>query len=419
MRLIKILLFSTFTLISFNLKAQYDVDAQKNFTASGITNATIKCAINRLVIGLKDSSLWSKMVAIYHMAGGDAIKNSYNLKDTSAHKLTYTGTLYHSATGVKSDAVTGKINTNCPSNVTGTGQNSMALSFYSRDNIQYGTTDMYALYNTYNWLYIRNMGDNALIGTHSAYKAINNTNSSGLFTSSRTASNLTTLYRNGVVLDTSSIASVSPDATNVQIFNYDGQSTVTRECRFASISDGLTATEARKLKNVVDSFIYYLDHGASCITGGDSIPPVPTGSDSNWVRSGNNIYFNNGNVGIGTTNPHQKLSVNGTVLATKVKVSIDTTDWADFVFDKNYKIPSLEETENYIKLHQHLPGIPSANEVGKNGLDLGVNQALLLQKIEELTLIIIQQNKTQGNLKRLIDKQHSRIKVLEKKSNHE
>jgi hypothetical protein len=99
----------------------------------------------------------------------------------------------------------------------------------------------------------------------------------------------------------------------------------------------------------------------------------------------------NGNVGIGTNAPNAKLAVNGDVAAKKIKVT--QTGWPDYVFQTGYQLPSLVELEKYIQLHHHLPEVVSADEVEKNGLDLGNNQAALLQKIEELTLYAIEQNK--------------------------
>ncbi len=100
-----------------------------------------------------------------------------------------------------------------------------------------------------------------------------------------------------------------------------------------------------------------------------------------------------GTVGIGTASTFgYKLAVNGTIGATEVKVE-NTSAWPDFVFDKSYELRTLEEVEEHINKKGHLPEIPSESEVSENGINLGEMNAKLLQKIEELTLYLIEQNK--------------------------
>lgn len=99
----------------------------------------------------------------------------------------------------------------------------------------------------------------------------------------------------------------------------------------------------------------------------------------------------NGNVGIGETNPTNKLDVKGTIHSQEVKV--DMKDWSDFVFKKEYNLPTLQEVEKHINEKGHLENIPNEEEVLKNGINLGEMNAKLLQKIEELTLYVIEQNK--------------------------
>ena len=98
-----------------------------------------------------------------------------------------------------------------------------------------------------------------------------------------------------------------------------------------------------------------------------------------------------GNVEIGTTLAQKDLGVNGNIKTRKIKVTL--TDWADYVFDSSYHLTPLNQVETFIQRNKHLPDVPSAAEVKKNGLDLGDNQAVMLKKIEELTLHIIEQNK--------------------------
>lgn len=86
-----------------------------------------------------------------------------------------------------------------------------------------------------------------------------------------------------------------------------------------------------------------------------------------------------------------QLAVNGNVYCSKLKVT--QTGWADFVFDAGYKLPALAEVETFIKANKHLPGVVSAKEVEEKGNDVGKNEAVLLQKVEELTLYMIETNK--------------------------
>lgn len=99
----------------------------------------------------------------------------------------------------------------------------------------------------------------------------------------------------------------------------------------------------------------------------------------------------NGFVGIGTTNPQYMLDVLGTIRAKEVLVNLDGL--ADFVFKPNYKLMPLHQVEQYVTTNSHLPEMPTADEVSKNGLSIGEMQNKLLQKVEELTLYIIQQQK--------------------------
>lgn len=97
-----------------------------------------------------------------------------------------------------------------------------------------------------------------------------------------------------------------------------------------------------------------------------------------------------GNVGIGTTNPREALSVNGNIRSKQVTVEL--ANWPDYVFKKGYQLPSLQEVKAYIDQNQHLPGIPSEQQITKEGLNLGEMNKLLMKKVEELTLYLIEKD---------------------------
>ena len=121
------------------------------------------------------------------------------------------------------------------------------------------------------------------------------------------------------------------------------------------------------------------------------------------------IIFDQGNFGIGTTTMgSHKLAVEGSIGAREIKV--EANGWSDFVFENTYQLPSLKEVENHIQQKGHLKDIPSAKEVKENGIFLGEMDAKLLQKIEELTLYTIAQEKKILSL----EKQNSTIQNLEK-----
>lgn len=152
----------------------------------------------------------------------------------------------------------------------------------------------------------------------------------------------------------------------------------------------------------------------------------PFGSTGVGFRNFILFINNNGRVGINTNNPTADLSVNGNVLigaattnlpagyklyvqtgilTEKVKIAVvNSTDWSDYVFAKDYKLKTIEELEAFVKENKHLPNVPSAEEVVKEGIDMAKMDAKLLEKIEELSLYVIQLKKENTELVKRIEK---------------
>ncbi|SDX70836.1 hypothetical protein SAMN05444410_1333 [Hydrobacter penzbergensis] len=143
-----------------------------------------------------------------------------------------------------------------------------------------------------------------------------------------------------------------------------------------------------------------------------------TGTDFYNLAGNNSLFYtgsvermritSGGNVGIGTMSPSEKLSINGNIKTQKLIVT--QTGWSDYVFDSSYQLKPLPEVEQFIKQNKHLPDIPSAIEVEEKGISVGDNQALLLKKIEELTLYMIEMKKENK-------KQQEEIEMLKSKLN--
>lgn len=197
--------------------------------------------------------------------------------------------------------------------------------------------------------------------------------------------------------------------------------------------------------------------GGASLIGGTTLTGGPTWTTNGWIKTlklpaagaieftgatrsfglgatGGSLYFShenvdgtgaanyfmvadaNGNMSIGNnTNPvaEYKLAVNGTLGARRIKVT--QTGWPDYVFHGDYKLPSLQEVEDFVTTRHHLPGIPSEKEVTTDGLDLGEFDKQLLKKVEELTLYIIQLNKNVDSLNKKVAAQQEVITELTKK----
>jgi len=153
-------------------------------------------------------------------------------------------------------------------------------------------------------------------------------------------------------------------------------STGTVSMQFAFSNHLGPTIEATKFSVNTTGLNFYTEYGFNIRQLGMTIKPTSNGSL----------------VGIGTTAPDAKLTVKGNIHAEEVKVDLNVPA-PDYVFKEGYDLKSLEDVQNYIQKHGHLPNIPSALEMEKNGVELGELNMKLLEKIEELTLYIIELKK--------------------------
>ncbi|MFN9304269.1 MAG: hypothetical protein ACK6BZ_15050 [Candidatus Kapaibacterium sp.] len=167
---------------------------------------------------------------------------------------------------------------------------------------------------------------------------------------------------------------------------------------FNNLPQPITLRIARKRTNGID--------------GNTNIPGVSGNKDYKLLSAGhedeeNFVIYGNGKTRIGqeaiTSGSHAnwQLAVDGKIVAKEVVVTLD--NWADFVFKKDYALRSLEDVEKFIDDNGHLPDIPNEKEVQSNGgIEIGEMQVRLLQKVEELTLYMIQLKKENDDLKKMI-----------------
>jgi hypothetical protein len=213
----------------------------------------------------------------------------------------------------------------------------------------------------------------------------------GTDTQAPTAPNLTTVGHSDTTADLSwSGATDNTAVTGYKIFK-DG----VLEATLLDVSTyqvtGLTAGTTYSFTATA------LDAVANESTVSNTVPVTTNassgGGGSVWSES-NSVANYAGDVAIGTsTVPNgYKMAVDGKLITEEVKVQL-SGNWPDYVFAKDYKLLSLEEVQKHIREQGHLPNIPSAKEIEANGVELGEMNKLLLEKIEELTLYILKQEK--------------------------
>jgi hypothetical protein len=168
---------------------------------------------------------------------------------------------------------------------------------------------------------------------------------------------------------------------------------------FSIASDGATSINNRsggtlslhKSSTNIPAIVFTGASSSTIIEAGDSYFTTYVGGSRRFT------VLANGNVGIGTLNPTDALSVNGMIRAVGIKV--ESANWPDYVFEPTYQLADIDSVKAFIDKHQHLPEIPSKNDIKKNGLNVGEMQNILLKKIEELTLYMLNLKKSNEGLK--------------------
>lgn len=225
---------------------------------------------------------------------------------------------------------------------------------------------------------------------------------------------------NSIVLPVHGPQSITQNGAIVTLSNGGGSinlqsTTVTAGTNVTVLGDGSSGTPY--VVSAVDTSLY-ADNGA--------INPATTVSGNRIVEMNNsNIWFStansnsNGKIYLGSsasypsTTGNYRLFVEGGILTEKVKVALrSSANWADYVFAKDYKLMPLKEVEKFVTTNKHLPGIDSAEELAKNGLDVAEMQSKQMEKIEELTLYIIDQDKKIEAQDKAIQKHSKEIEEL-------
>jgi hypothetical protein len=241
---------------------QIDVDAQAFLTATGITDATITTAINTLVKGLKSNGLWTKMKAVYPFVGGTAFTHKFNLKDprdlNAAFRLEFFGGWTHTSNGAQPNGTTGRADTFfTPS--TNLSFSSAHFSKYNRNNdtVSDKIDGVISNFSPSRIFHMNYSFANGAIGD-SVFASYVADTTTGLFITSRMASNLLKVFRRGI-----QVASNTSQITVIPTINFFLGCRNNRgsfeffnsyESAFASLGDGLSDSESLTLSNLVQAF---------------------------------------------------------------------------------------------------------------------------------------------------------------------
>jgi trimeric autotransporter adhesin len=238
-------------------------------------------------------------------------------------------------------------------------------------------------------------GYNVFLGSDAGYK--NTTGTNNTFLGQSSGYNITTGSNNVFIGQNSGIANTT-GIGNVFIGSSAGYNELGSDKLYIDNSNTSTPLiygdfAANKVGINKVPGAYTFDVAGTINATGLYLNGVALSNTSQWTTLGSNINYNNsGGVSIGTTTlpAGYKLAIAGKAIVEEVVVQLQA-NWPDYVFKTDYNLPSLSEVQKFISVNHHLPGVPSAEEVKSDGVVVGEMNAILLKKIEELTLYIIKQ----------------------------
>jgi hypothetical protein len=225
---------------------------------------------------------------------------------------------------------------------------------------------------------------------------------------------------NSVVLPNAAPQTISQSGNTITLSNGGGSFTLPTTSVIAGTNTTVTgngSVATPYVVNAIDKSIYSTNGiiNAATTTNGNRV--VTMNSSNIWFKSldtetNGKIYIGS-NATYPSTTGNYRLFVEGGILTEKVKVSLrSSANWADYVFDENYKLMPLKEVSKYVSENKHLPGVDSAKEIAENGLDLAAMQSKHMEKIEELTLYIIEQDKKIEAQNQALDNTNKEIEAL-------
>ena len=306
-------------------------------------------------------------------------------------------------------------------NTTGNSNTAFGLStlFKNTSGFDNSAMGVNALFNNTEGTSNSGMGRNALfsntlgssnagIGVNSLYSNVNGSNNLAIGTSS---------LRSNVSGSSNSGIGVNALFSNTTGTNNIGIGSSANYYNNGGSNNTLIGTEAgRGTAAHSKSGNVFIGYQAGYNETGSNLLYIDNSNTSDPLIYGN---FNTDQVGIGTSivpsDPTYKLAVAGKLISEEVRVLLQSTGWPDYVFKADYNLRSIEEVESFINDNGHLPNIPSAEVVEKEGILLGDMNKNLLEKIEELTLYMIQTNKDVKELQSENAKLKKEVEALKNK----